>query len=99
MPLLAINRFLRYAVIAASAWYLGAYFVVAMLRLHYPFDLEWMEGGSVDHVARILRFQPLYIPPQISFIPFEYPPLYFYVSAFVAMIVGEGYVPLRLVSL
>lgn len=97
--MLTPNRILRYGVIGASVWYLGAYLAVALLRLRYPFDLEWMEGGSVDHVARILQFQPLYVPPQVSFIPFEYPPLYFYLSAAVAKLVGLGYFPLRLVSL
>ena len=93
-----ITRILRYAVLAASVWYVGVYLVVAWQRLPYPFELEWMEGGSVDHVVRVLRHENLYIPPQIAFIPFEYPPLYFYVSALVAKIVGIGYFPLRLVS-
>jgi 4-amino-4-deoxy-L-arabinose transferase-like glycosyltransferase len=94
----AIARILRYSVVVATLWYLGAYLVVAWHRLPYPFELEWMEGGSVDHVARVLRYENLYIPPQVAFIPFEYPPLYFYVSAFVAKIVGIGFFPLRLVS-
>jgi hypothetical protein len=58
-----------------------------------------MEGGSVDHVARVLGGESLYIAPQMAFIPFEYPPLYFYVSALVAKMVGLGYAPLRFVSL
>jgi Dolichyl-phosphate-mannose-protein mannosyltransferase len=89
----------RYLLVAASAWHLGAFLVVALLRVSYPFDLEWMEGGAVDHVARVLRSEPLYVRPQTGFIPFEYPPLYFYVSAAVARVVGLGYFPLRLVSL
>jgi 4-amino-4-deoxy-L-arabinose transferase-like glycosyltransferase len=48
--------------------------------------------------VRVLQHQPLYVPPQIAFIPFEYPPLYFWVSALVAKIVGIGFFPLRLVS-
>jgi hypothetical protein len=91
-------RVLRYAVIAAALWYLCVYLTVALLRISYPFDLEWMEGGSVDHVVRVLAGQTLYIQPQIAFIPFDYPPLYFYVCALVARIVGVGYFPLRLVS-
>ena len=58
-----------------------------------------MEGGSVDHVARLLQGEPLYGPPQVTFIPYEYPPLYFYLSALVAKVAGVGYAPLRLVSL
>jgi len=58
-----------------------------------------MEGGSVDHVARVLRGEALYVAPGIAFIPYEYPPLYFYVCAAVAKIVGLGYAPLRAVSI
>jgi hypothetical protein len=69
------------------------------LRLRYPFELEWMEGGTVDHVARVLRGEPLYVAPRLAFIPFEYPPLYFYVAAAAAKIGGLGFAPLRLVSI
>jgi dolichyl-phosphate-mannose-protein mannosyltransferase len=93
-----IARLLRYAAIGASLWYLAVYLAIAALRMHYPFDLEWMEGGSVDHVVRVMHHQALYIQPQVAFIPFEYPPLYFYVSALVAQVIGIGYFPLRLVS-
>ena len=75
------------------------FLAVALLRLSYPFDLEWMEGGSVDHVVRVLAGQPLYVAPQVTFIPYEYPPLYFWLSAAVARLTGVGYLPLRLVSL
>jgi hypothetical protein len=94
----ASARLLRYAVLATALWFVAVYLAMAWYRLRYPFELEWMEGGSVDHVARVLRHQSLYVPPQIAFIPFEYPPLYFYVSALVARIVGIGFFPLRLVS-
>lgn len=89
---------LRYAVLGASLWYLALYLAVAVLRLRYPFELEWMEGGSVDHVVRVLEHQALYVQPQIAFIPYDYPPLYFYLSALVAKVVGIGYFPLRIVS-
>ena len=78
---------------------IGMFLAVALLRLSYPFDLEWMEGGSVDHVVRVLAGQPLYVAPQVTFIPYEYPPLYFWLSAAVARLTGVGYLPLRLVSL
>lgn len=67
--------------------------------MRYPFDLEWMEGGSVDHVAWLLQGKSLYGPPQVAFIPFEYPPLYYYLAALLAKVAGVGYTPLRLVSL
>ena len=67
-------------------------------RLGYPFALEWMEGAMVDHVARVVRGQPLYVPPSLEFVPFVYPPVYYLASAGVSLVAGIGYVPLRLVS-
>ena len=94
----AVTRLLRYALLATACGYVGGYLVLAWHRLSYPFELEWMEGAAVDHVARVLHGQSLYVAPQIAFVPFDYPPLYFYVSAVVARITGIGLFPLRLVS-
>jgi 4-amino-4-deoxy-L-arabinose transferase-like glycosyltransferase len=57
-----------------------------------------MEGGSVDHVRRILSGQKLYVRPSLEFIPYIYTPFYFYLSAIVSKIIGIGFMPLRLVS-
>ena len=78
--------------------YLLVYVVIACLRLRYPFELEWMEGGSVDHVRRILDGKGLYVEPGIDFVPYIYTPLYFYVSAALARVIGIGFLPLRIVS-
>ena len=89
---------LRRAVVLTGAFYLGLYAIVALLRVGYPFELEWMEGAVVDHVARVLEGQPLYVAPSVDFVPFIYTPFYYYVSAAVAGVTGLGFVPLRLVS-
>jgi Dolichyl-phosphate-mannose-protein mannosyltransferase len=83
---------------AAAGLYLLAFVVIALLRLAYPFELEWMEGGAVLHVQRILDGKPLHAPPQLEFTAYLYAPLYFYVSALVAALTGNGFLPLRLVS-
>ena len=36
------------------------------------FDLEWLEGASVQQVSRILSGQRLYVRPSIHFVPFIY---------------------------
>ena len=69
------------ALVAAALWYLGAYLVVALARLNYPYDLEWMEGGTLEHVARVLGGRPLYVAPSLEFTPYIYAPLYYYVAA------------------
>ncbi|MHC4448119.1 MAG: glycosyltransferase family 39 protein [Planctomycetota bacterium] len=86
--------------IAVSAVvYLGAFLWVAFGRLFYPFELEWMGGAVVDQVCRVLDGDPLYVAPGADYVPFLYTPLYLWVSAGVAQLTGEGFLPLRLVSL
>ena len=89
---------LKWVLAGASVWYIGSYLVVALLRIGYPFELEWMEGAVATHVLRILNGQPLYASPSIHFVPFIYAPLYFYVSAGFASAIGFSLFPLRLVS-
>jgi hypothetical protein len=84
-------------VLAALA-YLGIYLSIAGMRLRYPYELEWIEGGFVDQVGRIVAGRSVYGPPDISFTPFLYTPLYFYLAALPAKIFGAGFFPLRLVS-
>jgi 4-amino-4-deoxy-L-arabinose transferase-like glycosyltransferase len=57
-----------------------------------------MEGGTVDHVRRILSGQRLYVSPSLEFVPYAYTPLYFYVSAAASRVLGVGFTPLRLIS-
>jgi 4-amino-4-deoxy-L-arabinose transferase-like glycosyltransferase len=82
----------------AALVYLILYLYVAVSRINYPYELEWMEGGTVDQVARLMAGQPMYVQPSIDFVPAIYTPLYYYVSALVSRITGIGFLPLRLVS-
>ena len=88
----------RLAVFVGIA-YIVSFIAIAILRLGYPFELEWMEGSSIAHMNRVLHGLPLYVKPSLDFTPFTYPPLYFVVSAWVAKLTGSGFVPLRLVSI
>jgi hypothetical protein len=45
-------------------------------RFGYPYDLEWMEGGLLQHAQRISDGQGIYVQPSIDFIPYLYTPLY-----------------------
>jgi len=45
-------------------------------RFMYPYDLEWMEGGLLQHAQRISDGQGIYVAPSIDFIPYLYTPLY-----------------------
>jgi hypothetical protein len=92
-------RVVRLAVALAGLAAIGAYLFVALSRLDYPFALERLEGNSLVEVHRILAGQPLYPAPAAGYVPDGYPPLYFYVSAAVARVLGVSYLSLRLVSL
>jgi 4-amino-4-deoxy-L-arabinose transferase-like glycosyltransferase len=85
--------------IGAALLHFARFFFIALSRLAFPFSLEWMEGGSLVQVSRILAGQPLYIKPSFDFIPQIYPPVYFYLSAIVSLFLGNGFLPLRLVSI
>ena len=59
-----------------SLGYLGAFLWVALSRLRYPAEVEWMEGGMLAHAARLAEGQPIYAPPSLDFVPFFYTPGY-----------------------
>ncbi len=93
-----MSKFFRNILLAGAILYIVVYLFAVFFRIQYPFELGWMEGGSVDHVRRILSGQKLYVSPSLEFIPYNYTPLYFYISAVISSIVGIGFIPLRLVS-
>ena len=85
--------------VLASVSYGLAYLLVALARVNYPFELEWMEGGMLDHVRRVVAGDSIYAKPSLEFVSFLYPPLYYMVAAVFAKILGSGFLPLRLLSL
>ncbi|HEX6737625.1 MAG TPA: glycosyltransferase family 39 protein [Vicinamibacteria bacterium] len=92
-------RALRAIAVALAVAFVALWLGVALARLGHPFELEWLEGGSLDHVRRVLEGRPLYGPPSLEFTPFMYTPLYYYASAVSAHAFGPTLPALRLVSL
>jgi len=81
-------------------WGLSGAFVLLLLavvgaRFGYPYELEWMEGGTLAHVVRVLEGRPVYARPSLEFVAYMYPPLYYYAGAGVALVFGEGFGALR----
>lgn len=93
-----VSQLARYTLLAGATLFIIVYLVLVFFRIRYPFELEWMEGGSLDHVIRILSGQKLYIRPSLEFVPFIYTPLYFYLAAAISKIIGPGFMALRLIS-
>ena len=94
-----MTRFLFRALAALCVLFVLGFLALAALRVTYPFELEWQEGGMLDHVLRVLAGQPLYVEPSLEFIAFPYTPLYFHVSALACKVLGVGLPALRVVSI
>ena len=77
----------------------AVYLYVALHRIGYPYELEWLEGGAVEIVRRVAEGQAIYVQPSVHYVPYPYTPLYFWVSGALAHVTGVGFLPLRLVSL
>src|SRR5271157_896030 len=93
-----IANILKGLIIAFCFLFIGLDLFIIFSRMFYPYQLEWMEGAGLVQVSRLLASKTLYVPPSIDFVPLIYPPLYFYLSAGIAKIIGFGFGALRLVS-
>jgi hypothetical protein len=83
---------------APGIYQLGLLAVTVARRLAYPYDLEWMEGGMLNHALRLAEGQPLYAAPSVEFIPYLYTPLYPALLAGLGKVFGLGYVLGRAIS-
>lgn len=89
---------LRWGAVVISLAIFVALGTAAALRVTYPYELEWLEGATVVHVMRVAEGLPLYAAPSIEFVPFGYPPLFYYAALPLNEILGPGFLPLRIVS-
>jgi len=94
----AVNL-LKGATALAAVLYPVLLLFVALHRVAYPFELEWIEGAVLEHVRRLAAGRTLYAAPSLEFISLPYTPIYYYVGAVVATVVGMSFTALRLVSL
>ena len=78
---------------------MGVFAWVAWQRVGYPFELEWMEGAMVDHAARIGQGLPIYAPPGPDHVAFLYTPLFYWLTALLAVGLGDGFLTARLIGL
>jgi Glycosyltransferase family 87 len=93
------RRLLVPFLVGASLWYLFFFVVAATLRASFPMQLEWVESGILDTVARAFAHQPIYVAPSHLFVPYVYTPLYYHVAAAICHIAGLGFAPLRWLSI
>ncbi len=98
-PALNLGRLIAGLALVIAAGPVAIYLWVAAHRIGYPYELDWLEGGTVELVGRVLHGHSLYAAPNLGYAGFTYTPLFSYLSAAVAEIVGLGFLPLRIVSL
>jgi hypothetical protein len=82
-------RAVRGVVYGLAAALLGITLLLVVRRFVYPTEGEWMTGAMREGIERVRDGKPLYGPPSASFIPFVYPPLFFWASAMLAKVVSS----------
>ncbi len=93
-----IDRSLKVVVAALAGLNLVGLLALMILRIRYPFQLEWVEGATATASQWILSGHFLYERLSLQFTPLLYNPLYFYVSAIFSAVLGAGFLAPRLVS-
>ena len=93
-----IEKGLRILVIAASVFVMLLFVITALERMHYLYELEQLEGYVFLTALRVFHGQALYPRPSLAFIPYMYPPVYYYVCATAGHVVGMSIATLRAVS-
>ncbi len=74
--------------------------VIASVRFSVPFELEWCGGTMREMTQAVINGRSLYPPVSSGWFPYEYPPLYFYISAAFSKIFHlEVYQAMRAVSI
>src|SRR3970040_695705 len=84
----AINFGLNVIVVPRAGLNLGGLLVLMVLRMRYPFQLEWVEGATATTSQWILSGHFLYERLSLQFTPLLINPLYFYWSAPFSPVLG-----------
>jgi hypothetical protein len=75
------------------------FLITSLRRWRYPYELEELEGYVYLTALRAFHGQPLYPRPSLDFIPYMYPPLYYYVTAWLGRIMGMTISTMRMASI
>lgn len=89
----------RLAIVAVSGLLVVLFLITALHRLHYRFELEELEGNVYMACLRAFRGQPVYVAPSMAWIPYMYPPLFYYASAALGHVMGMSIATVRALSI
>jgi len=93
-----VETWLRVLVIAVSVFVMLLFVITALERVRYPYELEELEGYVFLNVLRVFHGQSAYPHPSLAFVPYMYPPGYYYVCAALGRVMGMTIQTLRSVS-
>jgi hypothetical protein len=82
-----------------SILWIAALAVVFALRVGFPLELEWMEGGVLHQARRFMHGEPIYPAPSEAFVPFLYTPLYAITLGALGHVFGLDFALGRVVSI
>jgi hypothetical protein len=94
-----LNKALQVSLLAYASLFGLAFLAISIKTLAFPFPLEWMEGQTLEVVSRMLEGAPLYTSPTLEYVPFIYPPLYYWLTAVISEVVGLDFFVPRFLSL
>lgn len=77
----------------------GHYLSMAFSRVLYPYDLDFIEDAMFMQAWRVAQNQAIYQPPNATFVPQVYMPLYTWVGGWLLKFSGPSMLPLRFLSL
>jgi hypothetical protein len=84
---------------ALAVLHVVAFLTVALLRMPYPYELEWMEGGQLVQSYEILAGRFPFRAPSADYLPFPYQPFYAALVAALASVAGLSLPLARSVSI
>jgi hypothetical protein len=95
-----VIRIARILLVVLSVFWIACWIGIALIRLPYPYELEWVGGSMREACERLLYGDPLYVAPTAGWFPFEYPPLYTAACALLMRLFGgPSFWTMRLVSI
>ena len=86
-------------VVIVALVFSAVYFFVAIPRVVYPYDIDFVEDGLLMQALRVANGQPVFVAPNVEFAPHVYMPLYTWLGGWLLKATGPGFLPLRLLSL
>jgi len=93
-----MNGLLR-VLVGVSAVVIAVVLLVMVLRIGFPLELEWMEGGVLHQAHRFANGRALYPEPGRDFVPFLYTPGFAVLLGTLGKVFGVSFALGRLISI